>query len=209
MAITFNTASTKASAADGTSTSWSHTSDGNPLIVRVALQGGVSNVAVTYNGVSVPLVVENLYSSFWYVGIFYLDAPASGSNTVAVSWTGSAGYTMSAVNVAGGGAPINTATGGANANSVSVNVTSATGDVVIDAVARRGAVALTVGASQTENFANLYGSGGSQIAHGGSYEAGAGTVTMSWSAGSANEWSIVACNLPAVSTATAQVIWFS
>lgn len=207
MAITFNTASTKVSSANGTSTSWSHTSDGNPLIVRVALQNGATGVTVTYNGVSVPVLVQNTYATFWYAGIFYLASPASGSNTVSVSWTNSCGFAMSAQNVAGAGTPTNTATGGANATSVSVNVTSATGDTVIDSVCRRGSVTLTAGAGQTENFTHVKSTGGTLVTHGGSYEAGSGTVAMSWSTGVADEWSIVACNLPSVSS-TSQPVWF-
>ena len=210
MAITFNTATTNLSSADGTSKTFSHTSDGKPLIVRVSLIGGATGVTVTYNGVSVPVKKENTYSTYYYAGLFYLATPASGANNVVVSWTTSCGSAISAQNIAGADAPVNEVAAGGNNTTPSVNVTSNASSLVVDCVMWRSNAGgtMTVGAGQTENFANVINTGGQYTRHGGSYETGAATTTMSWTVSSTNEWSIVAVSFPVTAVANTSNFFF-
>ena len=86
--------------------SWAHTCTGSNLILAVRISvrsnagtGTVHPTAVTYN--SVGLTEQQHYSpigggypsSYNYVGIWYLKAPATGSNTIAVTLSGSPGGT--------------------------------------------------------------------------------------------------------------------
>jgi hypothetical protein len=82
--------------------------------------------------------------------------------------------------------------------SLSQNITSAANDLVVDFIGvNDGTTTLTVGGGQTERPPN-YGVGGSGGARaGGSEEAGAATVTMSWSWTGTQRSSQVAVNLNA------------
>jgi len=87
--------------------------------------------------------------------------------------------------------PLDTAVGtiGTTANPT-INVTSEVDDLVFDSVS--GALALTVGAGQTQRH-NIDGGGG-RTDGASSDEPGAATVTMSWTMAAAN-WAIVAVNI--------------
>lgn len=99
-----------------------------------------------------------------------------------------------------------------NSASPSVTIASATGDIVVDAVALLADTdqSLSVGASQTLLGAyGLASSGGAAVRGGASDEAGAASVTMSHSAGgSGNFWSIAAVALRAApgSSGSAEVL---
>ncbi len=72
-----------------------------------------------------------------------------------------------------------------------VDVTSASDEVVVDVVGARNAASLTVGAGQTQRW-NL---GVGVIDGGGSSESGAATVTMSWTLSDTFEWAIAGVSL--------------
>jgi hypothetical protein len=99
---------------------------------------------------------------------------------------------FSGVDTGGPTGTIATATGGGV--TVTVDASSAAGNLVMDNVVYRAGAALTIGASQTNEIEIT---GGSVSLHG-SIETGAGTVTMSWTdADGSSEWAIVAIPLVA------------
>lgn len=87
---------------------------------------------------------------------------------------------------------------GDSAGPATVNVSSASGQLVVDSVFV-GNASITVGASQSVEDATqeLDNWGGTDFSSGGSAEAGAGTVTMSWTLGGSAPWNIIASSLQA------------
>jgi len=92
MAIAFDTASNGTYGATAASISWSHTCSGSNrlLIVCVgedyAINGGNPITGVTYNGVAMTLWKRQLaLSSVNYASVWYLVAPATGTNTITVT----------------------------------------------------------------------------------------------------------------------------
>ena len=99
--------------------------------------------------------------------------------------------------------------------ALSVPVSSATGQLVVDTVGIRqtpsGDATLTVGAGQTQRYNLASGTGGNDnVVGAGSEEAGAASVTMSWTAASsigARPWAMVAAPLkPSGGCATPEAI---
>ena len=84
----------------------------------------------------------------------------------------------------------NASANGSSAGPATVDVSSATNEVVFDTVSCETCTSLNVGDSQTERWnlsqAALYAMGA------GSTESGVATVTMSWALGSADYWAIIA-----------------
>jgi hypothetical protein len=121
---------------------------------------------------------------------WYLLAPATGTNNVVITYTGSATQ-ISAGSVSLTGAAQTTpvsgcATATASSNAPSVAVTSARGSLVLDGVVfgTTGLGNSKEGTGQTERFNK------EQTNHTlfGSTEAGATSVTMSWAVASSNPW---------------------
>lgn len=83
------------------------------------------------------------------------------------------------------------------ATPATVDVASESGDLVVDGVCGFNVTSLTVGASQNERWNNTAAAGPNISYHGGSDEAGAGTVTMSWALGADSTWVITGVNLNA------------
>lgn len=181
MALAFDATST--SGATGTSLSWSHTCTGNNrfLVVGLSSRSALGSPAVTYAGVAMTLHDSQTGATggnaYWY----YLAAPASGSNTVSVTWTGSTDCRGGAVSFTGAKSTPGTAAKTTSAGtSISIDVTSATGEIVVDVLSiAGGSTTATAGAGQTERWNALTGSPG--VKGSGSTEAGAATTTMSWS----------------------------
>jgi hypothetical protein len=197
--------------ADGTVFTISHTVSGSDRAITFLSSrwnnGGETVNSVTYNGVSLSVVTEQVAgersADGHACGIWVLAAPATGANDLVV--TMSATTSMNGEGVSWTGVDQTTpADGGAEAvgttTAVTVDVTSASGDRVIDVVGwYEGTNAdLTAGGGQTEIYARhntgpTYGAG--------SHENGAGTVTMSWTLGAAANWAQCACNLNAAAAA--------
>ena len=75
----------------------------------------------------------------------------------------------------------------------SVNVASAGGEVVLDAVSANGdAAPLTVGVGQMQHYNTGSGTAGGNLRAAGSSELGAPLVTMSWTLGGAKPWAALA-----------------
>ncbi len=190
MAVAFDSASSATSnTGPPSSLSWSHICSGANRLLTVGVHwvssgGAVSVSGVTYNGVAMSSVgVVNNGDVF--TQLFRLVAPATGSNTIAITMTGAVDQTLTGGGVSFTGVdqttPLGTwASATGNSQTASVNVSSATDDIVVDHVSD-ASLALSVGAGQTERY-NVSDDGGTAVPGGaGSTEAGATTVTMSWS----------------------------
>lgn len=166
-------------------------------ITDISFQGtAVTGVSVTYNGVAMTQVGTATVSNVTTY-MFSLTAPPSGAQNVIASWTGSQSGWMHTRTYTGvdqstpKGTPV-TATG--TSTTPSVTATSAVGELVVDVTTANAA--LTIGAGQTSRYIET-----TVVATGGSEEAGAASVVMSWSQASA-AWASVAVPLKPAATST-------
>lgn len=185
---------------------WSHTCSGSNRVLFVKVSyydSGDSVSGVTYNGVTMTAMPSSLVSNGQYFVVwYYLINPATGSNTVSVSFTGTVfDFGGSAVSVtdadqttAFGG--VATATG--TSTTPSVNVSSASDELVIDGLSIVHSGTLSVGAGQTQRTNEICGG---FIKHGTSTEGGGATTTMSWTNSSSQAWAISAFAAKPVSAA--------
>src|SRR5437870_1100407 len=177
----------------GTSTTtWAHTTSGTNrvLVVGVSWANITTRTvtSVTYAGQTMTSAGAAVNAGNAGAEIFYLVAPATGSNTVAVTLSGSANslvggaVTLTGVNQTTPLGIFASATG--SSITPSVTVTSNTGETVVDTVSLTSSGAMTVSGGQTQQWqAGTSGRGA------GSTKPGASSVTMSWN--SANlAWAI-------------------
>lgn len=215
MAIAFDAAASVGSNT-GTPFTWSHTCTGSNLVllVAVSLRGQTTVSSISYNGVALSKLdsdTTGTTGSDARSELWALVNPATGAHTVSVALSGSdraAGVSVSLTGASqtGGAATFGTA---AKANGTgttpSVVATSAAGELVIDALGLYIAGAnptLTVDGSQTENAQDRStNGGGSNVKGGSSREAGAASVTMSWSNADSRAWAIVAVGVKPVPAA--------
>ena len=209
MAITRSAVSSqRTSAGTGTSLSWSHnvgTGENRILVVGIhVLYSAAGTPTVSYAGQAMTLLNKirkaNLSSEGW-VYLFYRIAPASGSNTIAASWTNQSW-------AFGGGASFNgvsqvapmhaniTRAGSSGSPPVTYSINSPDGGVVVDVLATYPCNSpQTPSAGQTLNYA--IGVSAPQYYIASSYKAGNGSVSMgwSWTALGANYYGMVAGSL--------------
>ena len=228
-AVAYDNASSTAPAVVGTGTNrtftFSHTtSAGADRYIVVGLGCGAvggtdanySFGGVTYGGVSLGQIVSRVganASNGGFVQLWGLVAPSTGANDVVVTYTNS---TNSGVDVLMAGAitatnvsqssPLGTpASATGSSTAATVNVSSATDELVLDIVGT-GTLVSTVGANQTQrwlqnvNFNSQCGNGAM------STEAGAASVTMSWTVTS-DSWAILGVPLkPAGASSVKQLL---
>lgn len=169
MAIAFD-AATAGGFTAGTSHSFAHTCSGADRIVFVITWGGVGVASditdVTYNGVALTKIGEvAAETSIRNVALWYLVAPATGSNTVAITGTGG----------------LTDACGGAAASYTGAKQTG-----VPDSFGTTfGTSVATLTASTTVVAADCWVTGGGQNS-GGACVAGAGTIMRVAAANSEN-----------------------
>lgn len=171
------------------SSSFSHTvgtGSNRYLLVFMGRGTGFGNTptSVTYGGVSMALVgTKQNAGSGTETFIYGLAAPASGSNTVSVSWGvatrgGIGAISFDSVDQAAPYGTVVTSTTG------SATVTSATDGMVVDGMETENGDTspITVGGGQTQrlNFVGSAGGGSSSHGIGVSTKPGATSVTMSW-----------------------------
>jgi hypothetical protein len=200
-AISFDAASI-ASGSAGTLLSWSHTTSGSDRILIVSFTAettGCSVSSATYAGSPMTRIDRINTVEMWFI-----LAPAIGTNTITLNLSGCEGgflvpssdyaagahsYTGVSQSVPLGTSAIASGTG----TTASVNVSSATGELVVDAVGVRSSnAAPVVGAGQTQRYSNV----SNLTRNAGSSEPGATTVTMSWTLHSTTDsWGIIAVPL--------------
>lgn len=203
-AIAFDAAANSGLHGTAASYSYNHTCTGSNLllVVAVAFRGSSGTVSgITYNSVALTNVANASNSvlarriSYWY-----LFAPSTGTNSVAVTFsvaptTDSIATSVSYTGVdttAGGPDASNNASGTSTAPSVNVT-TVAANCMVIDAMATT-VVITGVGSGQT---ARVQDQGGANIRGNMSEEgpvAASTTVTMDWTLGSSVNWAIGAAS---------------
>jgi len=180
--------------------SFSHTNNctvncGMVVVTCTSTGGGTSVSSVTYNSVAMTELggVGGVFQVGVRTQLWQLNSPTSGTNSVAVAVTNSneasaAAITYSNVNQSTAvGTPT---TGGGSGSAPSIAVTSAVGEVVVDGVCSTDNVTFTAGAGQTKRA----GLAVNNVSNGASEEAGAASVTMSWT-NSVTDWAAIGVSL--------------
>ena len=178
---------------------FSHNSNGTLLLVSQHIRYGTGTsaaTAITYNGVGLTKLA-NQNSTSDSVHLWYLKSPASGANNVVATFAGEGAMVFTAVSVID--ADLVTTFGtvakaGGTSTAPSATASSASGEMVLAFVGHSyagGAATLTVGASQTEIANAESGSTGLYGRSAVSWEAGAASVTMSWTASTSSVWALV------------------
>lgn len=187
---------------------WSHTCSGSNRVLKVDVmyyESGDTISALTYNGVSMTVIPSSTVSNGQYTVTSYsLVAPATGSNTVSLTFTGSV-FECSAGAISWTGAdqstPLGTAvTATGSSTTPSVTASSASGEVVADALIIVHSGTLSVDGSQTQRWNAIGNAGFTKYA--GSTEDGAASVPMSWSNSTSQDWAISAVPVKPVITAS-------
>ena len=170
---------------------WSHTCTGADLILVVGVETLRYSATyplqavtgITYNGVALTKIDSQEAGVYCRAELWYLMAPTTGAHNIIVTLAGVTG------NIIGGATswtgadqsmPLGTAAKATGTTSpITVNVVSATGEIVVDSASasNSSAITLTVGAGQTQEW-NL--TPADYRVGAGSYEDGAALVTMSW-----------------------------
>lgn len=165
---------------------------------------GTAISSITWNGVAMTLGVStNNLTAGMRASLYRIINPPTAAANIVITWTGaiSGGYAIASsyhtVNQTTpfSGFAVANSTGGGVAGPATLNITSATGQLVVDAIgfADFDASTATAGAGQTEVGK---GAGATFWFGGGSREDGAGTVTMSWTyASGGGHWALVAGSL--------------
>ena len=212
MPVVFNIATSgRNSSASATSATWSHTtttSANRLMVVGVSMVSTASRVVtVVYNAASFLAIGSAIPISdaAGSIEMWRLVNPATGANTVEVKLSSGSRFVGAATTFSDVDqtAPVGTFVSATSNNSaLSINVASAVDDLVIDALGTEGRV-LTVGSGQTKRW-DLESTGAGTNAQGaGSTEAGAASVTMSWTMDGNNVWVIGGASVKALISAVA------
>ncbi|NIS81878.1 MAG: hypothetical protein GTO14_17080, partial [Anaerolineales bacterium] len=153
---------------------------------------------ITFNGIPLTLVGTEAKSDDARVEIWSLVNPDLGNHDVEITFSEAiyrqaiAGVvTFSGVDQT---SPLGTfASAKADGTLASVDVPSATDELVFGIVAAETPSGLTVGSGQTEHWNVVAGGGKTEGA--GSTEAGAATVTTSWALGSSDHWAVAGVSI--------------
>ncbi|MFM9882760.1 MAG: DUF4347 domain-containing protein, partial [Burkholderiales bacterium] len=210
MSVAVDTTSTgSGSSVNSVTVSHVTTSAGDRLMlvgVSMDATGGRTVTGVTYAGQNLTLVgAQTGGANPVRVEIWRLINPPSGTANAVVTLSGNAdGISVGVTTFTGvhQTTPLGTFASAIGTSAApSVNVTSAAGDLVYDVVAGKDATSLTQGAGQTELWEVANGSGDERGAA--STEAGAATVTMSWSktTSATAEWAIGGVSIKAAAPA--------
>lgn len=195
---------TRSSATNNAATlSWSHTIPAGTdriLVVGVAVRSGTNISSVTHGGVPLTFIVgQSSPQSENRVEMWQLVAPAVGTANIVVNLPAAAEIAAGVVAFTGvdPAAPLgNFATASGNSGLATLNVVSATGEVVVDAIAANGdAASLSVGGGQTAQWSTNTGPASTNIRGASSTENGSAFTTMSWTLGAARRWSQAAVAL--------------
>lgn len=176
----------------------SHTTSGTNRLMLVGISHDPNNdevvSSVTYDSSALTYVGSATYSNDTRVEIWRLVAPNTGTHDVIITFDKNMSYgavagvmTFTEVNQTTPLGAFVSATG-FSAGPATVDVSSATNELVFDTVACETCTSLTVGGGQTEYWNLTQNS--DFVMGAGSTEPGAATVTMSWTLGSADYWAI-------------------
>lgn len=186
-------------AVSASSVTVSHTVSGSNRLLIVFANGeifGETFTGVTYNGVAMTEIRQAAVATFWRHSAWYLIAPATGTANIVATLSGTVDRpALQAISLTGVDQTTPIGTYGeqitASGTAKTVNVSSASGELVIDCLFTTGAAGwgLTPGSGQTAEISeHEHSSMASRI----SSEAGASTVTMSWTAGTSTAAGLIA-----------------
>ncbi|MDG1893656.1 MAG: DUF4347 domain-containing protein [Fuerstiella sp.] len=194
-------ASSSGSASSQASVTVSHATSGENRLMLVSVATdphGESVASVTYNGVSLsPVGAEEDAGAHSRAEIWSLTAPDTGTHDVVVTMTGT-GYfgvnvgVMTFTDVDQTTPLANFSNAFGSSTSASTTVTSATNDLVFGVVNSHNGAAATPGTGQTEYFDLVE----SQSNSSGTVEAGAASVTTSWTVNN-DDWTVAAVSIQA------------
>ena len=207
MAATVGNSST-AKTTGATSLTWAHDNNGDAMVTGVAAyaSAGQTVTGVTFDGTSLVSIDSQVDAASDLAHAHKLSAPASGSKNVVASFSGSMAAVCGATSFSGAHQTTASLTSGVvktsgNGLSTSQDVTSATGDYVMDIIAQYQAVDVA-GLGQAEgwndNNADIYGAS--------STEAGAATVTMSWAFAGGADFAHIAFNIVAAAAGGSSIV---
>ena len=209
--IAVDTISSAATASGGAaSLTFSHTvnsgSDSILIVEVTSSHGGAGDpvTSVTYGGQNLTLLGSANLPNAESADIWYLLAPPVGTASVVVTLTGSCHFVAGATDYFGvdQATPLGTlVTATGNSSTPSLTVASAAGQLVIDSLIAQGDVAPIApsGPGQTQLWSQTTGTSAGDALGGGSDQAGASSVTMSWTQSSAKNWALAA--VPLISAA--------
>lgn len=193
MAIAFDTFSTASAGLIGTTLSWTHTPVGTPTLALLNitfLNASATVAGATYGGLAMTAVSGPVRNGLVTAYIYKLESPPAGAQTVNFVLDGFGFSRKGGLTTYTGTAPSSAlgtaATANGSSTAPSVAVTSASGELVHDCLAWASNTA-TVGAGQTER----YNVPPDTIGIASSTEAGAVSVTMSWTLGASGSWAII------------------
>ena len=207
MSVAFDVASTSNASAwgGGSTATWTHTCTGTDRVLFVATfnnDNGTYPTGVTYNGVAMTLVDQqvNDVSSF-YQSLWVIINPASGANSVVVTWASGAGINNCIASSYTGAdqttQPDSFNRGSAtSATSITVSTTTVTDNAWLVGHLRSSNVTISNGTNGTiRNFGNSLGSQGFADSAGALTPAGSKSMTLNMSPAQ-NLWLIVASIRP-------------
>ncbi|MCA9061772.1 MAG: DUF4347 domain-containing protein, partial [Planctomycetaceae bacterium] len=207
MAITANGTVTSTQTNGANSLTWSHTVNSGTdrvLYVQIAIDGlGAGVNSVTYGGVALTQVGRGTGNHA--VEIWRLIAPSVGTANVVISFGGTTAAAAGAMTLNGvdQSTPNGTfVSASGTSTTASVNVSSATGDLVIDVQYWQGITTSTDGGGQSDNWRNS----NATMLGVSTQEAGASTVTMSGTSASSTQWNIGAISIHAGASNSAPVL---
>jgi len=185
-AIALDTAASNGSAGASPIT-WTHTVSGSNtiLFVGLSMRDRTTTIsAVTFNSVAMTFLDSSIQSGQAHQShLYYLTNPDAGAHTISISTSSSITRTGCSISFTGvnQSAPLGTQQkNSGDFTTTTVDVSSAAGELVMDFIGVGGVtgLALTQGGGQTKQVEQAQGTTETGSI---STEAGAGTVTMSWS----------------------------
>ena len=214
-AITFDNSGTCNPGDEGTDCTQSFTTAGSDrlLLVGVCVRNGAAAVSgVTYNAVAMTQYATVTLGGTQKLDIWRLIAPATGANDVIVTMAGLSPFSVgiSSYNGVDQTTPLGTSANATGAGGdPTVDVSSAAGELVIDYFCEDDGnttiPTMTAGAGQTARANFTTGVVGFSRNVSSSEEAGAATVTMSWSDTAGNSWITIGGPLKPAAAAPASV----
>ncbi len=187
--VAFDAASNESVSAAASTMKWNHTTgsrDDRLLVVAVYLgQGSGATVvsSVKYGSTDMTYLRNDTNSGYIRTEFWYLVAPSAGRFEINVTLSASEVFGAGAASFSGVNqtSPIGDHDGvTANSNTVSLSITSATDDMVIDVLGALLITTLTEDSEQTKRWDSVAGSEPNTAAGAGSTEPGAASVTVGW-----------------------------
>lgn len=199
MAITKSGTEARQQATLSTTNSFSLDAGTSPSLVTavVIMRGIIATVTgVTYNGVAMTRAVTVDNGTALRTELWYLESPASGTNTLTASFGATVVSEVQAVAWAGTETTSSLdqavpASGNSATPSVSITPTT-NGQVIVGGIVHEDATALTTGAGETALFNNDNGAWVTSSSY--AIQTTAATQVVDWTAGSANIYAAVAAS---------------